>query len=115
MLFHQDNSKNSTFEDLEPKVIPIFLLERSISIKGYSIQRKQALIYPVFSLTNYKVQGSTLTTVVLDLKHDPSAKGQDHHKKFCLTYVQLSQLRSLNRLYLLQSITIEDLQFCLDN
>ncbi len=53
--------------------------------------------------------------MVLNLKHNPSAKGQDHYKKFCSTYVQLSQLRSLNRLYLLQSITIEDLQFCLDN
>ena len=70
---------------------------------------------PAFSLTDYKVQGSTVTTGVLDLKHDPTAKGQDHHKKYCSTYVQLSRLRSLNGLYLLQKISMEDLQFRLDN
>jgi len=44
---------------------------------------------PVFSLTDYKVQGSTLMTVVLDLKNNPTARGQDGHKKYCLIYVQL--------------------------
>jgi hypothetical protein len=69
---------------------------------------------PAFSLTDYKVQGSTLTDAVLDLKHDPSARGQDAHKKYCSNYVQLSRLRSLEGLHLLQSITMEDLQFRLD-
>ena len=67
-----------------------------------------------FSLTDYKVQGSTLIPAVLDLKDDPTSKG-DHYKKYCSIYVQLSQLRSLDKLYLLQNITIEDLQFHLDN
>ena len=66
---------------------------------------------PAFSLTDYKVQASTLGTAVLDLKHDPSARGQDAHKKYCSNYVQLSRLRSLEGLHLLQSITMEDLQF----
>jgi hypothetical protein len=56
------------------------------------------------------VQGSTLTDAVIDLKHDPSARGQDAHKKYCSNYVQLSRLRSLEGLHLLQSITMEDLQ-----
>jgi hypothetical protein len=42
-----------------------------------------------FSLTDYKVQGSTLTTKVLNLNHDPAAKGQEGYKKYCSTYVQL--------------------------
>jgi hypothetical protein len=69
------------------------------------------LMCPAFSLTDYKVQGSTLTTAVLDLKHDSSARGQNSHKKYCSNYVQLSRLRSLEGLHLLQSITMEDLQF----
>ena len=66
---------------------------------------------PAFSLTDYKIQGSTLTTAVLDLKDNPSLKGQSSYKKFCSIYVQLSQLRSLDRLHLLQKIDMKDLQF----
>ena len=68
---------------------------------------------PAFSLTDYKVQGSTLTTAVLDLKNDPTARGHDKHKKFCSMYVQLqlSQLRSLSGLHLLQKIDMNDLEF----
>ena len=66
---------------------------------------------PAFSLTDYKVQGSTLTTAVLDLKNDPTARGHDKHKKFCSMYVQLSRLRSLSGLHLLQKIDMNDLEF----
>jgi hypothetical protein len=66
---------------------------------------------PAFCLTDYKVQGLTLTTAVLDLKDNATAKGQDGHKKFCSTYVQLSRLRSLNGLHLLQEINMNDLRF----
>jgi hypothetical protein len=111
VLFQREHSKNSKFEDLEAKVIPVFPLERSITVKGYSVRRRQVPMCPAFSLTDYKVQGSTLTTAALDLKHDPSAKGQDAHKKYCSNYVQLSRLRSSEGLHLLQSITMEDLQF----
>ena len=114
VLFQQENSAHSKFDDLDAKVIPVFLLERSITVKGHFVRRRQVPMCLAFSLTDYKVQGSTLTTAVLDLKHDPSARGQDGHKKYCLTYVQLSRLRSLDGLHLLQSITIEDLQFRLD-
>ena len=66
---------------------------------------------PAFSLTDYKVQGSTLTTAVLDLKNDPTAGGQGDHKKFCSMYVQLSRLRSLSGLHLLQKIDMNDIGF----
>ena len=115
VLFRRENSKHSKFEDLEAKVIPVFPLERSITIKGYSVRRKQVPMSPAFSLTDYKIQGSTLTTAVLDLKDDPATKRQDHHKKYCSTYVQLSRLQSLNGLYLLQRIDMDDLRFCPDS
>jgi hypothetical protein len=62
-------------------------------------------------MTDYKVQGSTLKTAVLDLKDDPTAKGQDEHKKFCSEYVQLSRLQAGIGLYLLQKIDMNDLRF----
>jgi hypothetical protein len=71
VLFRRVNSKHSKFEDLNEKVIPVFPLERSITVKGHSVRRKQVPMCPAFSLTDYKVQGSTLSTAVLDLKDDP--------------------------------------------
>jgi len=111
VLFQQENSNHPAFENLEAKVIPVFPIERSIKIRQYSVRRKQVPICSAFSLTDYKVQGSTLTTAVLDLKDNPKVRGQNEHKKFCSTYVQLSRLRSLNGLHLLQKINMNDLQF----
>ena len=111
VLFQRDNSEHSKFDGLDAKIIPVFPLERSITVKGHSVRRRQVPMCPAFSLTDYKVQASTLGTAVLDLKHDPSARGQDAHKKYCSNYVQLSRLRSLEGLHLLQSITMEDLHF----
>lgn len=111
VLFQRDNLEHSKFEDLDSKVVPVFPLERSITVKGQSVRRTQVPMCPAFSLTDYKVQGSTLTNAVLDLRHDSSARGQDSHKKYSSNNVQLSRLRSLEGLHLLQSITMEDLQF----
>ena len=108
-------SKPSKFEDLDETLMPVFPLEKSIILKGYSIRRKQAPMCPAFSLTDYKVQGSTLTKAVLDLIDNPTRKGQDRHKKFCSMYVQLSRLQSLEGLYLLQKIQMSDLQFSPDS
>ena len=104
VLFRQENSKHPGFEDLQANDFPVFPIERSITIKKYSVRRTQVPICPAFSLTDYKVQGATLKIAVLDLKGDPSAKGQDSHKKFCSMVVQLSRPQSLAGLYLLQKL-----------
>ncbi|KAF4210355.1 hypothetical protein CNMCM5878_004518 [Aspergillus fumigatiaffinis] len=111
VLFKQDKSSASVFEGLAPAIVPIFPLERSITVKGYSVRRKQVPMCPAFSLTDYKVQGSTLDSAILDLRDDPTIRGRDRHQKFCSTYVQLSRLRSLEGLHLLQQIEMKDLQF----
>lgn len=64
-----------------------------------------------FSLTDHKVQSLTLTTAVLDLKHDPTSKVQAQHKEYCSIYVRLSGLQSLYGLHLLQRIEMRGLQF----
>jgi hypothetical protein len=66
---------------------------------------------PAFCLTDYKVQGSTLVAAILDLKDDPTIRGQDRHRKYCSTYVQLSRLRCSKGLHLLQEVDMEDLRF----
>ena len=110
VLFQRDNSNHSKFDGLDAKIIPVFPLERSNTVKGRSLRRRQVPMRPAFSLTDYKVQGSTLMTAVLDLKDNPTSKG-DHHKKYCSTYVQLSRLRSLDGLHLLQRIDMDDFRF----
>jgi hypothetical protein len=70
---------------------------------------------PAFSLTDYKVQGSSFSSAVLDIHDDPSAKGRDSHHKFTSKYVQLSRLRSQRGVHLLQKIDMADLQHRPDN
>jgi hypothetical protein len=111
ILFKHNKPKPATFDGLDQSIMPVFPVERSITLKGYSVRRKQVPMCPAFCLTDYKVQGSTLTSAILDLKDDPTIRGLDRHRKFCSTYVQLSRLRSSKGLYLLQRLDMSDLQF----
>ena len=111
VLFQRQKVKHSKFDDLDPKSIPVFPLEKSITVKKFSIRRKQVPMCPAFSLTDYKVQGSSFSSAVLDLHDDSSVKGKDGHHKFTSRYVQLSRLRSQCGVHLLRKISIEDLQF----
>src|ERR1700735_1235676 len=111
VLLSQEDSKHPGFEDLEAKVFPVFPIERSITVKGYSVRRRQVPMCHAFCLTDYKIQGSTLKTAVIDIKDDPSAKGQSKHSKFCSRHVQLSRVESLEGLNLLEPIDMKDLQF----
>jgi hypothetical protein len=115
VLFKPHRSRRSEFDDLEASVMPVFPLEKSITLKGYSVRRRQVPMCPAFSLTDYKIQGSTLPTAILDLKDDPASKARDPHKKYCSIYVQLSRLQSLDGLHLLQKIEMRDLQFSPDH
>jgi hypothetical protein len=68
VLFKQNKSTISLFEGLAPSVVPVFPLERSVTLKGYSVRRKQVPMSAAFCLTDYKVQGSTLGSATSDLK-----------------------------------------------
>ncbi|KAJ6125948.1 hypothetical protein N7471_010441 [Penicillium samsonianum] len=94
--------------------MPIFPIERSITVKGLSVRRKQIPICPAFCLTDYKVQGSTLSAAILDLKNGTARRGQDSHRKYCSLYVQLSRLQSFHGLHLLEKISFDDLRFSPD-
>jgi hypothetical protein len=66
---------------------------------------------PAFCLTDYKVQGSTLSNAILDIKDNGSGKGKNSHRKFTSNYVQLSRLQSFQGVHLLQEICLDDLRF----
>jgi hypothetical protein len=49
-------------------------------------------MWPAFCVTDYKVQGSTLATAIIDLEVECPTPGVDHHRKYCSGNVQLSRL-----------------------
>jgi hypothetical protein len=110
LLFKPNRSKSVPFGSLDEDILPIFPFEASITVKGYSVRRKQIPICPAFCLTDYKIQGATLASAILDLKNDSGNRRRDSHRKYCSTYVQLSRLRSLTGLYLLRPIDMNDLR-----
>jgi hypothetical protein len=110
-MFRPDNPKHPGFEGLDQDIFPIFPIERSIQINGFSIRRKQVPMCPAFSLTDYKVQSKTLSKVIVDIKDDGDTRGQDSHRKFCSRYVQLSRPTSWDDLHLLRRIEAKDIAF----
>jgi hypothetical protein len=54
VLFQRDHSEHPKFDDLDAKIIPVFPLERPITIKGHSVRRRLVPMCPAFSLTDYK-------------------------------------------------------------
>jgi hypothetical protein len=110
LLFKPNRPKAIQFHSLSQDILPIFPLETSVTIKGYSVQQKQVPICPAFCLTDYKVQGATLPSTILDLKDNHKNRTGDSHRKYCSIYVQLSQLQSLEGLHILQPLKMTDLQ-----
>ena len=111
VLFRPFRPRKHRFDGLDEDLIPVFPITRSITIKNSSIRRTQVPMCAAFSLTDYKVQGQTLTEAVLDLKDDSSIGGQDEHRKFCSRIVQLSRLRTSAGLHLLRHIEMSDVCF----
>ena len=49
VLFQRQKVKHSKFDDLDAKSIPVFPLERSITVKKFSVRRKQVPMCPALS------------------------------------------------------------------
>ena len=63
VLIKQHRLKPCEFEDLESTAMPVFPLEKSITLKGYSVRRRQVPMCPAFSLTDYS--GEFVPTFVM--------------------------------------------------
>lgn len=103
------------FPELNQTTLPIFpiITDVEIPIKGNQqmnivAKRTQIPITPAWALTEYKIQGSTYSNATLDL-HRASQKGTTSHGRYCSVYVQLSRVRSLAGVSLLEPVTLHDL------
>lgn len=63
-----------------------------------------------FTITKYKVQGATIRIVILYLQRNTKIRNKDSYKKLCSTYVQLLRLQILDRLDLLQPVTLDNIE-----
>ena len=79
-----------------------------MTAKKTSVNRRQIGLTPGFAFTEYKVQGATFESAVLDLRRKNKRRGESH-KRFCSTYVQLSRLRTLQGVFLLEKIDLDDI------
>jgi hypothetical protein len=110
VLFEQDSTTDAMFPEMGSTATPIFCLSGSVKIGNMSVTRHQVPVALAWAITDYKVQGSTYDAVTLDL-HRPNISSKDgsSHKRYCSCYVQLTRVRSLQDLFLLQPVTLKDL------
>jgi hypothetical protein len=112
VLFQHFRSRTVfNFHSLDENIIPVFPIDRSITIKSYSIRRKQVPMCAAFSITDYKSQSQTFSEAVVDLRNGAGIKGRDSHRSFCSFNVQVSRLISQQGLNLLQKIQMSDVNF----
>lgn len=108
MLLQRQHPLKAAFPELSANVFPLFPVKSTVSLQGISINRMQIPLTPAFAVTDYKVQGATFKTAILDLQRGQFANNVSH-KSFCSTYVQLSRLQSLEGVQLLQTISLKDI------
>lgn len=95
---------------LPKNVFSVFPPKSTLTIRGISVTRLQIPMTPRFAVTDYKVQGATFRTVILDLHRHSKCKDKSSYKRFYSTYVELSHLQTLDRVRLLQPITLNDIR-----
>jgi hypothetical protein len=71
-------------------------------------RRHQVPVTLGFAMTDYKCQGSTFTSLIVDLKF-PAQRGLSGHKKWTSINVQLGRLKSLSGVWLRETITLADI------
>jgi ATP-dependent exoDNAse (exonuclease V) alpha subunit len=75
VLFKLNKTKLKPLEELEENVVPVKLIEATFQVhlnkKTKQIQRTQFPLIPNFAITNYKSQGQTLNTAIVDLAKPP--------------------------------------------
>jgi hypothetical protein len=108
ILFEGSSTNHFTFPGIGSTASPIFCTSTSVQIQDMSVVRHQVPVTPAWAITDYKVQGSTYDTVTLDL-HRRGNYNSESHRRYCSNYVQLSRVKTLAGLNLLQPVTLGDL------
>ncbi len=109
ILLHTESALMVPFPNLPHNVYPVFPVKSTVTAKRTRLNRKQIGISPGFAYTEYKVQGATFKSVTLDLRHKTIKKTAKSHKRFCSIYVQRSRVQSLERVSLLEPISLDNI------
>lgn len=115
VLLQKSKPLDVPYKDLPSEVFPVFPAQSTLNFNGgVKISRMQIPLTPAFALTEYKVQGATFKNAVLDLKrscgeNSRPRKAEGQHKRFCSVYVQLSRVKTLDGVQLLEPIEFADI------
>jgi hypothetical protein len=102
--------EHQPFPSLQRDCVPVFASSFSVKVENMWVQRHQVLMAPAFAVTEYKAQGSTYRYAMLDLPRKDFARGEDAvHARHCSVYVQLSRLRLMEGVWLLEPVKLSDL------
>lgn len=109
IIFKADNGLAPLFRGLQPGEWPLSPRQTSIrgtkGMKTSGITRKQVNLVPGWAITDYKCQGQTHNSIVVDIR---KSKAFSASKQYTSVYVQLSRCRSLSGLHLLAAINLAD-------
>jgi hypothetical protein len=97
ILIHSDLDIAQRFPGLEPNVVPIRRTISRFKIQDMKINRSQFPIIPCYCITDYRSQGDTYSSVIIDLRVPPNGG-------WCLyeaVYVMLSRVSTLDGLFIL--------------
>jgi hypothetical protein len=100
ILFRPLFWRDRTFASLPAGIVPIFPTCKRFRLGGKSgimIDREQFALTPVYAFTDYKSQGQTIESVIVDLAKPPSGKLDGFH-----VYVVLSRSRGRKTIRLLR-------------
>lgn len=110
VLFQSKMTKHEPFQGIQKDCVPVFATSFPVKMPDMYITRHQVPMTLAFALTQYKVQGSTYRIAVLDLHRSSRDRYRESpHQRYCSVYVQLSRLTSLDGLWLLEPITLNDI------
>ena len=108
ILLYTDLSLTIPFPGLASNVYPVFPVRLVVTAKKTSVNKRQIELTPGFAFTKYKIQGATFESAVLDLRQKNKRRGENH-KQFCSTYVQLSRLQTLQGVFSLEKIDLDNI------
>jgi hypothetical protein len=112
LLVRPTHEHKLSFSNLPETLVPILPIEMTGEISEMSnlpFRRHQVPVTLGFAITDYKCQGSTFTSLIVDLKF-PVQRGLSEHKKWTSINVQLGRLRALSGVWLREPITLADVQ-----
>lgn len=104
ILFKLRDESQVLYNGLPPGVVPIFQRTGSFKVRlknrqksSVTIRRRQFPLVPAYAITDYKSQGETLQSALLDIRRPPTG----NWASFFALYVLLSRVATLDGLYLI--------------